>query len=134
MRFLIILGFVPLLLCGCSGLQRTLSGAAFGAGGGYLGHRLSGGDPAAAAGGAAAGVLLSEGVHAWKSNAEKKAYGEGYTMGRSTGVKQLYWNLQDQQRLKADSESYRLYEVTVPEHWEDGVLVKPTRRIIRIQE
>ena len=59
---------------------------------------------------------------------------EDYLRGRSDGVKQLYWNLQDQQRQKATGESYGLYEVTIPEHWEDGVLVKPTKRVIRIQE
>ena len=59
---------------------------------------------------------------------------DDYLHGRSDGVKQLYWNLQDQQRTKSAAESYQLYEVTIPEHWENGVLVKPTKRILRIQE
>ena len=122
------------LLAGCAQLGRPLSDAALGGGGAYLGHALSGGNPAATAGGAAGGVLLSEGFHAWKSSQEKKAYSNGYTLGRSDGVKQLYWNLQDQQRARSEEENVRLYEVTIPEHWEDGVLVRPTKRLIRIQE
>ena len=59
---------------------------------------------------------------------------DDYLHGRSDGVKQLYWNLQDQQRTKSTAESYQLYEVTIPEHWENGVLVKPTKRVLRIQE
>ena len=59
---------------------------------------------------------------------------DDYIRGRSDGVKQVYWNLQDHQRTKAAPESYRLYEVTIPEHWEDGVLVAPAQRVLRIQE
>ncbi len=132
-KFFIALASLP-LLCGCAGLQRPLSDATLGAGGAYLGNKLSGGNPLATAGGAAGGVLLSEGFQAWKTSSEKKAYTDGYTEGRANGVKQLYWNLQDQQRGKAEAESYRLYEITIPEHWEDGVLVKPSTRIIRIQQ
>ncbi len=59
---------------------------------------------------------------------------DDYLRGRSDAVKGTYWNLQDQQRTKAASESYRLYELTIPEHSEDGVLVRPTKRVLRIQE
>jgi hypothetical protein len=59
---------------------------------------------------------------------------DDYLRGRSDGVKQLYWNLQEQQRMKAAAESYQLYEVNIPEHWENGVLVKPTQRVLRINE
>lgn len=122
------------LLAGCAQLARPLTGAALGGGGAYLGHALSDGNPAAIAGGAAGGVLLSEGFHAWKSGQERKAYTNGYTLGRSDGVKQLYWNLQQQQCAQPGEDRFSLYEVTVPEHWEDGALVKPTKRLIRIQE
>jgi hypothetical protein len=136
MRKIIAFPFIVALplLCGCAALQRPVTDAALGAGGAYLGDQLSGGNPAAIAGGAAGGVLLGEGIQAWTSHSQKSAYTDGYTQGRGDGVKQLYWNLQDQQRTKEGSESYRLIEVTIPEHWEDGVLVKPTKRIIRIQE
>jgi hypothetical protein len=122
------------LLAGCAQLGRPLTDAALGAGGAYLGHALSDGNPAAIAGGAAGGVLIGEGIHAWKSGQSKKAYGTGYVQGRSDGVKQLYWNLQTQQRAEPEEERATLYEVTIPEHWEDGALVQPTQRVIRIQE
>jgi hypothetical protein len=122
------------VLCGCAGLQRPLTDAALGAGGGFLGDKLSGGNPAAIAGGAAGGVLLSEGFQALKTRSEKNAYTNGYTLGRSDGVKTLYWNLQQQQREHQNQAPVRLYDVTVPEHFEDGVLVQPVKRTIRIEE
>jgi hypothetical protein len=122
------------LLCGCGSLQRPLTDAALGAGGAYLGNKLSHGNPLATAGGAAGGVLLGEGFQALKSNGEKSAYADGYTQGRSDGVKKLYWNLQDQQRERPSTDSYRLYEVTIPEHSEDGVLLQPAKRVLRINE
>lgn len=122
------------LLASCAQLGRPLTDAALGAGGAYAGYALSDGNPAAIAGGAAGGVLLGEGIHAWKKGQEKKAYGTGYVQGRSDGVKQLYWNLQEQQSAEPEEERVRLYEVTIPEHTEDGALVKPTKRLIRIQE
>lgn len=122
------------LWCGCSGLQRPLLDAGAGAGAGYLGDKLSGGNAAITAGSAAGGVLLSEGVQAWKTHGEKSAYTNGYTMGRSDGVKQLYWNLQQRQRDRDESPSLQLYNITIPEHYENGVLVQPETRTLRIQE
>lgn len=130
---LTILAALP-LLCGCAGLQRPLTDAALGAGGAYLGNQLSHGNALATAGGAAGGVLLGEGLQALKSRSEKNAYGQGYTQGRSDGVKQTYWNLQARQRERAPAESYRRYEITIPEHWEEGVLVQPAQRVLRINE
>ena len=123
-----------LLLCGCGSLQRPLTDAALGAGGAYLGNKLSHGNPLATAGGAAGGVLLGEGFQALKSSGEKSAYTDGYTQGRSDGVKKLYWNLQDQQRERPATDSYRLYDITIPEHSEDGILLQPTQRVLRINE
>lgn len=122
------------LLCGCAGLQRPLTDAALGGGGAYLGHTLSHGNPLATAGGAAGGVLLGEGVQALKSRGEKNAYGQGYAQGRNDGIKQLYWQLQDRQRERPPLDAFKRYDVTIPEHWEDGVFVQPTRRVLRINE
>ena len=130
---LITVAVLP-FLSGCGSLQRPVTDAALGAGGAYLGNTLSQGNPLATAGGAAGGVLLGEGFQALKSQSQKNAYRQGYTLGRSDGVKQLYWNLQNQQRERAPAESYRLYEITIPEHWEDGVLLKPSKRVLRINE
>ena len=132
-RNLASLSLLPWLM-GCAGLERPIGDAALGGAGAYLGHHLSGGSPTVAAAGAVGGVVLGEGLHAWKSSATKKAYAEGYTQGRANGVKQLYWSLQEQQRGVPAAQSSRLYDVTIPEHWEDGVFVKPTQRMIRIQE
>ena len=62
------------------------------------------------------------------------AYAEGYTAGRSNGIKQIYRNLQDQQREAPERDGVRLYEVDIPEHSENGVLLKPAKRVIAIQE
>jgi hypothetical protein len=132
-KFIITLAALP-LFCGCAGIQRPLVDAAAAAGGGYLGDKLGHGSPIAIAAGAAGGVLLSEGVQAFKSHAEQSAFTNGYTLGRSDGVKQLYWNLQARQRDQSNAESYRLYEVTIPQHYEDGILLQPSTRILRIQE
>lgn len=86
------------LLTGCAQLQRPLTDAALGAGGAWAGYELSDGNPAAAAAGAAGGVLLGEGFHAWRSKSEQKAYQRGFQKGRSDGVKQLYFNLRAQHR------------------------------------
>lgn len=85
-------------------------------------------------------LALLPSLHGCASHATRPTTFEGrrlsddYLRGRSDAIKSTYWRLQDQQRLQPDSESYRLYDVTIPEHWEDGVLVKPTRRTLRIQE
>jgi hypothetical protein len=57
-----------------------------------------------------------------------------YQKGRSDGVKTIYWNLQDKQRTKPPEARYGNYEVIIPEHWENGALVKPSSRVLRIQE
>jgi len=95
MRYLIL--FLPCLLTGCASLTRPFTDATLGAAGAWIGHQLSD-SPAAAAGGAAAGVLIGEGIHAWKSKSEQDAYARGFVKGRSDGIKQIYWNLQAEQR------------------------------------
>ncbi|MCP5523233.1 MAG: hypothetical protein H7A46_16990 [Verrucomicrobiales bacterium] len=125
--------FLLLLLAGCGSVGRPLTGAALGAGGAYLGHRLSDGDPLATAGGAAAGILASEGAHALAAAQKDKAFVSGYNLGRSDGVKDLYWHLQDQQRAADAAPSYLFPEVTIPAHSENGVLLEPSTRTLRIQ-
>ena len=75
------------LFAGCAA-TRPIGDAAFGAGGAYLGHELSGGDPLATAAGAAGGVLLSEGLHYAAGKQAEKAYATGYDKGKSDAVKQ----------------------------------------------
>ena len=59
---LLLLTLVAGLFTGCA-LTRPISDVALGAGGAYLGHELSNGDPLATAAGAAGGVIVSETLH-----------------------------------------------------------------------
>jgi len=123
-----------LLLTGCAA-TRTISDVGLGAGGAALAGQFSHGDPIAIAGGAAGGVLASEGLHYAASTEEKKAYQTGYDKGRSDAVKQQYWlYVQMQQRGAGDDGHVRLYEVHLPEQTIDGVIFKPTTKYLRIEE
>src|SRR5437016_11710641 len=86
------------LFAGCAA-TRPISDTALGAGGAYLGHEISGGDPVAIAAGAAGGVLLSEGLHYAAKKQADKSYAAGYDKGRSDAVKQQYWLYVDVQRV-----------------------------------
>jgi hypothetical protein len=70
------------LFAGCAA-TRPIADTAFGAGGAYLGHELSNGDPLATAAGAAGGVILSEGLHYAAKKQSDKAYAAGYDKGKS---------------------------------------------------
>lgn len=122
------------LLTGCAA-TRTISDVAMGAGGAALANEMSDGDPVAIAGGAAAGVLVSEGLHyAAKSQAEK-AYTTGYNKGRSDAVKQQYWlYVSMQEQANARNRRVRLYPVQLPEQVIDGVIFQPTTQYLRIEE
>lgn len=121
------------LLAGCAA-TRPISDMAFGAGGAALANELSNGDPAAIAGGAAGGVLLSEGLHYAARKEAEKAYLNGYDKGRSDAVKQQYWLYVDMQRVRNRADRVRLYEVRLPEQQIDGVTFKPTTKYLRIEE
>lgn len=122
------------LLTGCAA-TRTISDVAMGAGGAALANEMSDGDPVAIAGGAAAGVLVSEGLHyAAKSQAEK-AYNSGYNKGRSDAVKQQYWlYVSMQEQVNARNRRIRLYPVQLPEQIIDGVIFQPSTQFLRIEE
>jgi hypothetical protein len=71
--------------------MRSLSDVALGAGGAYLGHELSNGDPLVTAAGAASGVIVRETLHYVAKKQAEKAYATGYDKGKSDAVKQQYW-------------------------------------------
>ena len=77
---LLLVTLVAGLLAGCAA-TRPISDVALGAGGAYLGHELSDGDPLATAAGAAGGVILSEGLHFAAKKQSDKAYAAGYDKG-----------------------------------------------------
>jgi hypothetical protein len=134
-RLLIPLGLAVALMTGCS-TTRPISAVAMGAGGAALASELSDGDPAITAAGAAGGVLLSEGIHYASKKQADRAYANGYEKGRSDAVKQQYWILVNQQKLKPweTGDNVRLYEIPIPEQKIDGVILKPTTKYLRIEE
>ena len=130
--------FVPLvigacLLAGCAA-TRPLGDAALGAGGAYLAHELSNGNPIATAAGAAGGVLLSEGLHYAAKKESQKAYAAGYDKGKSDAVKQQYWLYVSLQRQRNHVGTVHLYPVQLPEQRIDGVTFQPTTKYLRIEE
>jgi len=136
-RFLLA-RFAPLaaaasLIVGCAA-TRPLGDTVLGAGGAYLGHELSDGNPVATAAGAAGGVLLSEGLHFAAKKQSEKAYLTGYEKGRNDAVKQQYWLYVSIQRARNRTDSIRLFEVTLPEQRIDGVIFKSATKQLRIEE
>lgn len=121
------------LFAGCAA-TRPISDTALGAGGAYLGHELSGGDPLATAAGAAGGVILSEGLHYAAKKQSEKAYAAGYDKGKSDAVKQQYWLYVAMQQRRNQIANVRLYPVKLPEQQIDGVTFQPSTKFLRIEE
>ena len=120
-------------LTGCAS-TRPLGDAVSGAGGAFLGHELTDGNPVATAAGAAGGVLLSEGVHYLARKETQKAYASGYDKGKSDAVKQQYWLYVSLQKQRNQVGTVRLYPVQLPEQRIDGVTFQPTLKHLRIEE
>jgi hypothetical protein len=130
---LILLALVAGLIAGCSA-TRPISDVALGAGGAYLGHELSDGDPLITAAGAAGGVIVSETLHYAAKKQSEKAYATGYDKGKSDAVKQQYWLYVSMQRQRNQVGSVRLYPVQLPEQRIDGVTFQPSTKLLRIEE
>src|SRR5438046_9442369 len=121
------------LFAGCAA-TRPIADTALGAGGAYLGHELSNGDPLATAAGAAGGVLVSEGLHYAARKQAEKAYATGYDKGKSDAVKQQYWLYVSMQKQRNQVGSVRLYPVQLPEQRTDGATFHPSTKTLRIEE
>ncbi|MBK8000665.1 MAG: hypothetical protein IPK15_18605 [Verrucomicrobia bacterium] len=121
------------VFAGCAA-TRPIGDTVLGAGGAYLGHELSDGNPIATAAGAAGGVLLSEGMHYLAKKETQKAYAAGYDKGKSDAVKQQYWLYVSLQRQRNRVSNVRLYPVQLPEQHIDGVTFQPTTKYLRIEE
>ena len=130
---LLFLALVAGLFAGCAA-TRPISDVALGAGGAYLGHELSDGNPIATAAGAAGGVLLSEGTHYLAKKENQKAYATGYDKGKSDAVKQQYWLYVSMQKQRNQVSTVRLYPVQLPEQRIDGVTFQPSTKLLRIEE
>ena len=121
------------LFSGCSAM-RPIDDAALGAGGAFLGNELSHGNPIATVGGAAGGVLVSEGLHYAAKTQADKSYANGYDKGKSDAVKQQYWLYVSMQHQRNHVGSVRLYPVQLPEQRIDGVTFQPSTKYLRIEE
>ena len=124
------------LLPGCAGTTRLLTDTVAASVGGFAGNKLSKGNPLLTAAGAGAGVLLGETLNYANDNHAKKAYAEGFDKGRSDAVKQQYWVMVNQQKAeegKSLEEKISLFEIPVPEQRIEGVILKPTTKILRIE-
>lgn len=130
---LLLLALIAGLIAGCSA-TRPISDVALGAGGAYLGHELSDGDPLITAAGAAGGVIVSETLHYAAKKQAEKAYATGYDKGKSDAVKQQYWLYVSMQRQRNQVGSVRLYPVQLPEQRIDGVTFQPSTKLLRIEE
>ncbi len=128
-----VLATVVGLFASCAA-TRPIGDTVLGAGGAYLGHELSDGNPIATAAGAAGGVLLSEGMHYLAKKETQKAYAAGYDKGKSDAVKQQYWLYVSLQRQRNRVSNVRLYPVQLPEQRIDGVTFQPTTKYLRIEE
>ena len=130
---LLSLVLVTGLFAGCAA-TRPISDAALGAGGAYLGHELSDGDPLATAAGAAGGVIVSETLHYAAKKQADKAYASGYDKGKSDAVKQQYWLYVSMQQRRNQVANVRLYPVQLPEQRIDGVTFQSSTKLLRIEE
>ena len=130
---LLLLTLVAGLFAGCAA-TRPISDVALGAGGAYLGHELSDGDPLMTAAGAAGGVIVSETLHYAAKKQSEKAYATGYDKGKSDAVKQQYWLYVSMQRQRNQVANVRLYPVQLPEQRINGVTFQPSTKLLRIEE
>lgn len=125
------------VLSGCAGTTRVVTGTVAAGAGAVVGNRLSKGNPIITAAGAAGGVLLGETLNYANDNHARKAYTEGFDKGRSDAVKQQYWVMVNQQKAAEEQntdEHVSLYDIPVPEQRINGVILKPTTKVLRIEE
>ncbi len=133
----LLLIILSMFLNGCAGTTRVVTDTMAAGAGAFAGNKLGKGDPLITAAGAGAGVLLGEALNYANDNHAKKAYAEGFNKGRSDAVKQQYWVMVNQQKAeegKTFDENISLFEIPVPEQRIDGVILKPTTKVLRIEE
>ena len=124
-----------MLLTGCAGTTRVMTDTIAAGVGAYAANKLSNGNPYITAAGGAAGVLAGEALNFAGDSSAKKAFAKGFDKGRSDAVKQQYWVMVNQQKTAEGSDQHiSLYDIPVPEQQIDGVILKPTTKILRIEE
>ena len=133
----LLLLIIPALLAGCAGTGRIITDTVAAGGGAFAASKLSKGNPYITAAGAGGGLLLGESLNYAKDSRSKKAYSDGFDKGRSDAVKQQYWVMVNQQKGvegKVNDENISLFDIPLPEQRIDGVLLKPTTKVLRIEE
>jgi uncharacterized protein YcfJ len=132
-----LLFLTAVLLAGCAGTTRVVTDTLAAGVGAVAGNKLGNGDPLITAAGAAGGVLLGETLNYANDANARKAYTRGFDKGRSDAVKQQYWVMVNQQKAaegQTFDEHISLYEIPMPEQRIDGVILKPTTKVLRIEE
>ena len=127
---------LSLLLAGCgTGAGGVASDVGLAGAGGVLGYKLSDGNAGVAAGGAAAGYVVSKVAQSENKSAAQKAEKAGYDRAMNQAVKQQYWIMQNQQKtLPVDDASPRLVPVVMPETNINGVIQKAHVEYIRLEK
>ncbi len=130
---------VTAMLTSCAGVSptRIIGNTIAGAGGAFIGNKLSNGNPVITTAAAGGGVLLSESLQAQSNASSRKSYDAGYDKARSDSAKQQYQVLNDRQRFGPQGDDrlhVRSIEVPLPERQDNGVILAPTTATIRIQE
>ena len=124
-------------LTGCTAPQlRTGSDVIGAAGGGIIANKLSHGNPWITAAGAGGGALVADVAGSQIEHAQDSAEKTGYQRGQSDATKQLYWAQQALQKRQdgEDQGQVSLYNIPLPESSEQGAILAPRTRTLRIEE
>ena len=122
---------------GCTASQFRTGGDVVGAaGGGILANKLSHGNPWITAAGAGGGALIADVAGSQIEHAQNSAEKTGYQRGQSDATKQLYWAQQALQKRQdgEDQGQTSLYDIPLPETTEQGAILAPRTRTLRIDE
>ncbi len=124
-------------LTGCTATQLRTGGDVVGAaGGGIIANKLSHGNPWITAAGAGGGALIADVAGSQIEHAQNSAEKTGYQRGQSDATKQLYWAQQALQKRQdgEDQGQTSLYDIPLPETTEQGAILAPRTRTLRIDE
>ena len=124
-------------LTGCTASQFRTGGDVVGAaGGGLLANKLSHGNPYITAAGAGGGALLADVAGSQIEHAQNSAEKVGYQRGQSDATKQFYWAQQALQKRQdgEDQGQVSLYDIPLPETTEQGAILAPRTRTLRIED
>jgi hypothetical protein len=125
-----------LLLSGCAGSPRVLTGTLGGGIGALAGHSLGQGKPVATALGAGAGVLAGEALQYALDSRAHDAFTAGFDKGRSDTAKNQYWIMVNHQKSagSAGEDTFSVEEIALPERLENGAWRTPSKRQLRFDE